>query len=103
MIQLKYGVDLLGLKPEAVIAVICAASVLREHGYATVVTSVSDGTHGRASLHYAGLAIDLRTSHIPEDDRGTMSSLIADALGAQFDVVLEETHIHIEFQPKVAA
>lgn len=100
MIQIKDGVNLTGLKPEITVGLNVAASVLKEHGYDTVLTSGTDGKHGRGSLHYAGLAVDLRTSHVPEDDRQTMQTIIADALGSQFDVVLEQTHLHIEYQPK---
>jgi len=100
MITLKKGVSLAGVRPEITIALHVAASILIDLGYDTVVTSVCDGKHGRASLHYIGCAVDIRTRHIPEDQRQKVRDMIAEALGAEFDVILESTHIHIEFQPK---
>ena len=101
MITIKGGVNIAGIRPEITMALHVAASVLVDNGYDTVVTSVCDGKHSRGSLHYIGCACDLRTRHIPKDQRQSMRDMIAEALGAQFDVVLEESsHIHIEFQPK---
>jgi UDP-N-acetylenolpyruvoylglucosamine reductase len=65
-----------------------------------VLTSANDGQHGFGSLHYAGLAVDVRTHHVTANDIEPLADTIREALGPQFDVVLEDTHIHVEFQPK---
>lgn len=72
-----------------------------ERGYACVITSVLDGDHAKNSLHYAGAAADLRTRDISSQaERRALRGEIAAALGADFDVVLESTHLHIEWQPR---
>ena len=66
--------------------------------YEMTVTSALDGKHGVKSLHYKGLAIDIRTRDMkkPVD----CYKRIKDKLDKDFDVVLEKTHIHIEYDPK---
>lgn len=101
MIQIKPGVNLSGLRPEMIIAVLAANAVYQKHNYPLVLTSVTDGKHGRNSLHYVGLAIDFRTNFINHDnEKVIIKDKIKECLGDQFDVVLEATHIHVEYQPE---
>ena len=67
-----------------------------------VVTSLNDSTHSRTSLHYAGCAVDLRNRNIPERQRGAILQDLRARLGAEYDVVDEENHVHVEWQPKHA-
>lgn len=71
-----------------------------------VITSTYEGTHSVGSLHYANEAFDVRKpsamdkekfkdEHNKEAVRG-----LKDKLGKDFDIVLEKTHIHIEYDPK---
>jgi hypothetical protein len=62
------------------------------------VTSIVEGDHSERSLHYAGLAFDLRSWYL--DDLVSFCNMLRTALGDKYDVVLEATHIHVEFQPK---
>jgi hypothetical protein len=99
--MIKEGVDLRGLKPQMAVAYTIACAAYQRHGaQPCVITSASDGLHGPNSLHYQGLALDLRTrSVIP----AMLALIVRDLkfhLGTQFDVVEEEDHIHIEFDPK---
>lgn len=99
--MLKPGVRILGLRPELILGITIAQEVYRQHSIEFVITSVMEGTHTRASIHYAGGAADLRRP--PSDDVANL--LINDlklALGEDFDVILEGDHIHMEFQPKAA-
>ena len=99
--KLLQHVELDGVSPSIVLALLVAKSVYNEHGYEMTVTSLKDGTHSRTSLHYSGNAVDLRTIYIPLDKVSEIHSEIAYRLPKnQFDVILEPTHIHIEFQPK---
>lgn len=93
---IKPGVQLRTMSSQILLAIIEADRLL---GGSLVVTSVSDGKHSAGSLHYVGLAADLR---LPADPPGFVGRLRA-ALGDEYDVVLEGDHIHIEFQPKVRA
>ena len=100
MVRFNDGVDLNGIKPEMVSGFVVVASVYTTLGYDCIPTSINDGVHGFGSLHYIGMAMDFRIRHVREDDRVALKNMIAEALGEQFDVVLETTHIHVEYQPK---
>jgi hypothetical protein len=99
--MIKHGVDLRSLKPQMAIAYTIAYAIYHRHsGQSCVITSASDGTHGPNSLHYQGLALDLRTSNVIP---ALMLKIVRDLkleLGLQFDVVDEGDHVHLEFDPK---
>lgn len=100
--QLKPGVRITGIRPEIVLALMTAESLFEKRNTPLVVTAALDGKHQIGSLHYSGAAVDLRTKHLPSQQS---TSLLADelrgALGPDFDVVVEEDHLHVEFQPKI--
>ena len=98
--ELKPGVRIHGIKPEMVVALLAIDQIWGFHGYDPVITSAVDGKHSRGSLHYVGLALDIRSRDIPSEKRFELADELKKALGADFDVVLERTHFHIEFQPK---
>jgi len=98
--MLKAGVDLRGIKPQMAVAYTIASHIYRARGYWCTITSASDGKHGPNSLHYSGNALDLRTRDCKPDDLQMIYVSLRQALGAQFDVVLEKDHIHVEFDPK---
>lgn len=101
MIKLKRGVKLRGMRPEMVLAIMVAEGVYAELGYPLLtITSGGEGRHSRGSLHYAGLAVDFRTRHMERGDRRAAADMLRENLGAEFDVVLEASHLHCEFQPK---
>lgn len=93
---IKPGVQLRIMSTQILLAILEADRILEG---TAVVTSVSDGKHSAGSLHYVGLAFDLR---LPANPAGFVGALKA-ALGAEYDVVLEHDHIHVEYQPKVRA
>ena len=100
--RLKEGVTLNGVQPEIVLAIMLVNSVYQEMGLEHTVTSITDGQHKVGSLHYAGLAFDNRTwadkigTQLPEHTKREIADRIRTALGAEFDVVVEATHIHCE-------
>jgi len=98
-VRLKHGVSVAGVRPEIVLAMQITASVLQEMGEKLVVTSCLEGRHERNSLHYAGLAFDLRTRTLKVDP-SEVTGRLREALGPEYDVVLEPDHIHVEFQPE---
>ena len=84
-----------------------ADQVYAKHGEPElVVTSGMEGTHSPGSLHYVGLAVDLRLPavdlRLPSDRAKCLAirNELAERLGQDFDVLLEADHFHIECQPK---
>lgn len=100
MLRIKPGVALLGMRPEILLAVIAAEPIWYQMGTDLTITSCTEGVHSKGSRHYSGLAIDLRTRGLSNEQAKRAAKLLADALGDNFDVVLEETHIHVEFDPE---
>jgi len=70
------------------------ASLIESNGHDTFITSLRDGNHSSGSLHYDGLAFDLKHYSV------TTIANIKLALGSDFDVIDESNHIHIEYDPK---
>jgi hypothetical protein len=67
-----------------------------------VITGGLEGVHTKGSEHYVGHALDWRTHHIPATEAEDIRDEVAAALGADFDVLLEENpvHLHVEWDPK---
>ena len=92
---------MLSVKPGARIAEVraplfFAALVWDQITGKATITSGTDGKHMTGSLHYSGNAIDLRCKDL---NPGLMSGYLAalkERLGPEFDVVLEEDHVHVE-------
>ena len=98
--MIKSGVDLHDLQPQMALAYTIASVVYMRHGSRCVITSAKDGVHGFNSLHKRdGIcrALDLRTHDILPAVVIDVHKELKEALGEQFDVVLEDDHIHIEF------
>lgn len=98
-LSIKEGVQLTQLHRRLVLALPTILAVMEIHGSDTTITSGRDGVHSEGSLHYTfpGRAIDLRIWHL-DDAAATVKDLQL-ALGPDFDVVLEDTHIHVELDP----
>lgn len=98
---IKSSVTSTSVQPPIYYALGIAEMVYRYNGLKLVVTSLTDGQHMPDSLHYKGLAADIRTRDIPDvllrSVHGSLSSVLS-PMG--FDVILEKDHIHLEFDPK---
>ena len=99
--KIKPGVRILGIRPEILLALMIAESLFNKENVELVITAAIDGKHSRGSLHYAGAAVDLRIRHLPLGGAEKIYGDLISALGSDYDVVLEKSHIHVEFQPKV--
>jgi len=64
-----------------------------------VVTYTINGMHKTGSLHYSGNAIDLRTRDLTISEKSRVAQLLKEILGDNYDVVVEKTHIHVEYDP----
>ncbi len=91
----------LTIHPKIVFAVSVADTLSKEiSGKEIVITSIFDGNHGKHSLHYVGRAFDMRIWIYSHDELSVLIDKLREALGEDYDVVLESDHIHIEYDPK---
>ncbi len=97
--MIKNGVSVLGLAPQMILAYVIAQRIYNRNGHECVITSAVEGKHGNHSHHYKGCAIDLRTRDLSRRDRIIIAEQIRSALGSEYQVVLEDDHLHIEFDP----
>lgn len=95
---LKPGVDISHLKPPIRKKLNTLDQiVLKITNSEMVITETRCTGHMPSSLHYADLAIDIR---LPPSNPGLLVNAIKEALGQDYDVILEKDHIHIEYDPK---
>lgn len=100
MLQIKKGVSVSGMRPEILLALLIAHAIYLSFGFKLTLTAGRDGLHKKGSLHYVGLAVDVRIKNLPEKIIPKIIAKLKAALGPEYDVVLHSLHIHIEFQPK---
>ena len=89
-----------GLKPEILLAIQIAYSVWPQHIDMVITSGTELGDfRKKGSKHLSGQAIDIRTHGLDRELVYDLTTFIQDALGTDYDVVLESNHIHIEFDP----
>ena len=95
MLQFKEGVQLTVTK--AINEILCGVeTVYRDFEVPCVVTSGTDGVHGKQSKHYSAEALDFRIRNLKPEQRDSLVKLCQQRLGQGFDVVLEHDHLHVE-------
>jgi len=96
------NVNLDGVTPQIFFALGVANSMHRRmFGPPLTITSAKDGTHSPGSLHPKGDAVDLRIHDLPPVTAAAFCASLLDALHPLgYDVVLEPTHIHLEWDPR---
>ena len=102
MLSIKDGATLLGLVPQMVVAVIALHAIYQKRGVPLVITAGNDGKHSETSLHYAGTALDFRTSNLPSpsSDGIAIADELSKALGRDYQVLFEGDHLHVAWRPK---
>jgi hypothetical protein len=100
--KIKEGAILQGLDIRMRPALIEANKVWHSYGQELVVTAGLDGAHSAGSLHYYGLALDLRTRYFDNDTQTEVAIELRKKLAGYFyfDVILHESHIHVEYDKK---
>jgi len=94
---IKSGVDISRLNREIRKTLPTVQKVLDEWGDELTITSTYEGNHGQGSLHYGNDAYDIR---LPEHNWVGVTAGIREAVGLDFDVIIESDHIHIEWDPE---
>jgi hypothetical protein len=97
--DLRRSPHTLSVQPQIFHAITVAAMVYAVAKTPLVVTSLMDGKHSQRSLHYKGLAVDLRIWNLNAPVEQVVTALRS-ALGEDYDVVLESDHIHVEYDPE---
>lgn len=98
--KIKEGANIQGLDIRMRPVLIAADMVWQNHGHELCVTAGLDGEHSAGSLHYFGLAVDLRTRYFYVTERREVAADLRASLNSNYDVVLHRSHIHVEFDPK---
>ena len=100
MIRIKSGVQFSHVSfiyPD-IMRIIYVVQKAAPDGYAVTITSGCDGKHSPRSKHYGGRAFDFRTRDFPEGKNPeTWKTKIQNLLGSCYLVLLEKTHMHVQF------
>ena len=66
------------------------------------ITSANDSEHMEGSLHFENIAFDIRIRNIignVQQEARLWAERMQEALGDDYDVLLEPDHIHVEYDP----
>lgn len=100
-VKLKNGVDFSALRPiMQLYANMIADLHFHNFGKPLVITSTTEGKHSVNSLHYKGLAIDVRRWDKLPSEVNSFLKILKFEFDKNLDIVLEKTHFHIEYDPK---
>jgi len=97
-----------GLRSEIVMATIIVDQVFSDFKFDCRMGSGIDSNHSRNSLHFSGAAGDYTAMKDGKPIGGkrdyvVIAERVRQRLGKEFDVIPEDTHLHIEFQPNFVA
>jgi len=99
--KIKKGVDFKGIMTYRQLKIMLA--VMEEWEFDNripVITSAVEGRHMRKSKHYTGEALDYRIYYLTHDEKHDFLENMTEALGDDYDVVMQKDHLHIEYDPK---
>jgi len=97
--QIKEGVNIRGLNIKMRAVLMAADGIWQNFGQELVVTAGLDGKHSKWSLHYYGMAVDLRSRYFSDATKQIAADTLQEELGGDYDVVSHATHIHVEYDP----
>ena len=100
MIAIKEGANVRDLHPKVWEIVYEASDLFAEFDSDCIITSGLDSKHSQKSLHYLGFAVDLRTRNIDIAHAKYIVSKLRLLRDELYDIILEEDHIHIEYDPR---
>lgn len=96
---LKDGVSEIGLQMEMRIVKVVAGEIWKRHGQTCVMTAGTEYSAKRVdgTLHPLGYALDFRSHYFKPDEKYVVSVELQAELGKAYDVLLTDTHIHVEY------
>ena len=95
---IKDGAILSGLDIRMRAALKIADKIYKDYDQELAITSGLDGTHSVGSLHYYGLAIDIRTRYFNDATKNAVYVALKQELQNNYVIILEKTHIHIQWR-----
>lgn len=69
------------------------------YGQEAWITCGNNGKHSKYSLHYVGLAIDLRTRYFTAKEKKGVAKTLREWLGKDYYILAHKTHIHLAYKP----
>jgi len=99
-------IKLTGLVLEMKQVLVIVDCLWKRHGNEAVITAGTeafDGNdliHSTGSLHPFGRALDFRTYYFSREIINKIEKELIKALGPDYDIVVHEDHIHIEYDPE---
>jgi len=99
-VKIKPGVSVRGLHAEILLGAQIVAAIYCRHNVECTITSGTEGVHKVGSAHYTGRALDFRTRNLTQEQMESLLQECKEALSSEFDVILEQDHLHLEFDPK---
>lgn len=88
-----------GVRPQSLWIAAAAVTIAQEMQIEVVITSGEDGQHRKGSRHYSGNALDFRRRHLTASQLQDFTAGLARELGRDYQVILEKTHVHVEYDP----
>lgn len=106
--KIKEGVRVHGFQAPILIALMAWQDICRKHSIEARITGGLEGKHSPGSLHYVGLACDVSRHEFDAVNKlqTAVTELRVNLNGTEmpgdgdYDIVIEASHVHIEFQPK---
>lgn len=101
-----------GISAEIACIIPAIDRVFAKQNITPTLTSGTDRTHSRGSLHYIGNAIDIWWADMESTEGRRLEWIVYEeingfpksaAIPPDYDVIFEGDHIHVEYQPKVEA
>lgn len=99
---IKSGVRIEGIRAELILGLLLISEVFRKYKVELIITEVTGGQHMVNSLHYTGMAADIRSKHISNINlKLDILQECRETLGSNFDMILENSgcnneHYHVE-------
>lgn len=100
MLRFNRNTQLLGIRPELLIALISVDGYFRENDLDWYIVAAVDGAHAPSSAHYRGCAIRIDIAEADEEDFFGYAADLDDILPLDFSASAEVSYLTIEYNPR---